>query len=170
MNKAKDLIKAFELHYSTTDRRLSYTRYQANEIIERYAWITSDYAPVLYEAVVTRHPTSLRSLPDLAVLAEAERELGNRPAIFQKPAEEREDQKLLEGETAKILSAIENANETKNPNAIRDPEGLKREKRRAEKGDSTLYRLWWIECLEAGEGYKPMPEDYAERHPGVRKW
>jgi hypothetical protein len=81
-----DLIKAWELHYSTQDRELRYTKVQRNELGRKYAWIQRGYANVLYDQVVTTHPMSLRSLPDMAVITEAMKAL-DRPEVYADPSD-----------------------------------------------------------------------------------
>lgn len=84
-NPIEDLLKSFQAHYSTEDRPMRYTKVQWNEMARKYGWIRDGYASVLYDEVVTRHPMSLRSLPDMAVISEAMRSL-DRPEIYNEPA------------------------------------------------------------------------------------
>lgn len=80
----EDLLKSFQAHYSTEDRQARYTKVQWNEMVRRYSWIQPGYATVLYDEIVTSHPMSLRSLPDIAVIAEAMRSL-DRPEVYGEP-------------------------------------------------------------------------------------
>jgi hypothetical protein len=78
------LLNGFQTHYSTHQLKLDYTQAQRNELVRRFQWISSAYARVLYEAVVTVHPMSLRSLPDIAVISEAMKGL-DRPEVYEPP-------------------------------------------------------------------------------------
>lgn len=84
MKPIEDLLRGFQAHYSTDDRPMRYTKVQWNEMVRKYGWISEGYARVLYEEIVTQHPMSLRSLPDMAVMTEAMRGL-DRPEVYSEP-------------------------------------------------------------------------------------
>ena len=86
MKPIEDMLKAFEMHYSTNDKELAYTPVQRNEMARKYVWMNRGYARVVYESVVTKHPMSLRSLPDMAVITDAMRTL-DRPEVYADPSE-----------------------------------------------------------------------------------
>ncbi|MFW5836239.1 MAG: hypothetical protein ACOCVK_02405 [bacterium] len=83
------LLRGFETHYSTNQLMLEYTQPQRNELVKRFRWVSGAYARVLYEAVVTVHPMSLRSLPDMAVIAQAMKGL-DRPEVYEQPTNARQ--------------------------------------------------------------------------------
>ena len=166
MNAAKDLMGAFEQYYSTEKDERHYSRKMAQTICDSYAWINEGYKTSFYEEVVRNFtPTATRPLPDMAALSAAERALPPAATMAKPPREtkaelERTDQLICDRINAKAKREGEVNHEERE--RIRD---------KRERGDATVYELWWLECIEQHGGkYKAMPSGYAEKHAGVAVW
>lgn len=153
MKPIEDMLKAFEMHYSTNERPLEYTKVQRNELERKYSWMNRGYARVVYEAVVTAHPMSLRSLPDMAVLTEAMKTL-DRPEVYADP----QDVPLIEDATDVPASAeIESGIQAEMERRKSRGEELNRHDRqrirdKVAKGDANAWEIRWITVIDKFDG------------------
>lgn len=160
MKPIDDLMDAFEVYYSTAQTPVKYTTAQRVKIHNEFVWIKQRYAAELRDEVIRSHPSSLRSLPDVAVITDATRRL-NPPESYEPPPKQIEDM------TPVTMAEIERIREeTGNGN----PEERAQVRRKAARGEATLYELWWLECIDSGKGYKAMPESFRQQNAGVRQW
>lgn len=167
MNEAKDLLDGFVEYYRDGEKPRQYSPRMATDIVDRYSWISPRYKLALHDEVVrTFTPTQMRPLPDMAALAAAEKQLPppetmrDQTRALPEPAPEKLDALIRDQVNAKAKAEGEiNHHERQR---VRD---------RIKRGEATLYERWWLECIEEhGSKYRPMPEDYADRHPGVARW
>jgi hypothetical protein len=167
MSAVGDLLDSFQLYYSTRDKTLQYSAAQRAEIEKRYVWFKIGYARAVYDAAIALHPTSLRSLPDVAVISAATKEL-YMPEVYDEP----DQSKQIEDHTELTFEEIERLRKEREEEE-EEPNHHYREQIRAkrEKGDATLSELWWLECVERFGGvYRPMPAEFIEEHAGRRRW
>ena len=78
MTQILDLLGAFMVHYGG----LKYTEGQHAELCSRYRWMKEAYKNAIYDAVISSHPSALRSLPDVAVIEKAMQAAG-RPETYE---------------------------------------------------------------------------------------
>ena len=146
MNHALDMLRAFEIYYST-DRELKYNVAMGAEIADRYSWITPEYRTVLYEMVVSLHPASLRSLPDVAVLKEAEAKL-DRPEVYRpalpEPEAEFDYEDLLKDKDYSIEEAM----------------WRHRDEVAAKRSNMTVRDKWWLLGRAVWGDWRKMPEGW----------
>lgn len=167
MNEAKDLLDGFVEYYRVGEKPRQYSQRMATDIVDRYSWISPRYKLALHDEVVrTFTPTQMRPLPDMAALAAAEKQL-------PPPETMRDHTKALPEPAPEKLDAL--IRDRVNAEAKRQGEINHYERQRVrdkrERGDATLYELWWLETIEHnGAKYRSMPDDFAERHIGVARW
>lgn len=151
MKQVDDLLDAFEAYYSTT-QRINYNKVQRGAIVAAFSSIGRRFKEVLYDEVIAVHPSSLRSLPDLAVLRQVANKLGN-PAAY----EEKKQVRQIE-DTRDYKWLLENHEE-----AIRQA-SLRERGRVRKKGKSMgLHEAWWLHCMDEYGQYRPMPENFEDK-------
>lgn len=152
MKQIDDLLDAFQNYYSTEQLRLTYNKVQRGAIVAAFSSIGSRFKEVLYDEVIAIHPSSLRSLPDMAVLRKVANKLGNPSAYEEKKAvrqiEDSRDYKWL---LDNYVKAIEEA-------AIRERERVRRKGK-----DMGLHEAWWLHCMDEHGQYRPMPENFEDK-------
>jgi hypothetical protein len=159
MKPIDDLLKAFEVYYST-DKPLVYGAAQRIAIHNAYVWIGPEYRIALYDEVLRTHPASLRSLPDMAVISTATKQL-NPPESYEPP------KPLIEDMTGPTFDEVKASEEAR---AKRDGEANHYERQRIRdkvaKGTATVYEAWWIHCIDDNDDgrYTAMTPRFRERY------
>jgi len=165
MNQALDLLGGFTNHYATVNSQPKYSRVMANDIADRYSWIGERYKVAMYEEVLREfHPTQARPLPDMAALADAEKQLPD-PASFvdhTKLLPEPDEPVVAIVDIVKHVAEIGQGNEFERQR-VRD---------RIRRNDASELEIWWLKCIEEGKGYKKMPQaEVVDPHVMTReKW
>jgi hypothetical protein len=166
MKPIDDLLRAFEVYYTIGDRPLAYSTAQRMELHNAFVWIGPEYERELYGEVIRTHPTSLRSLPDVAIVTAAANKL-NPPGSYAPPPKQIEDQtQPTFDEVKQRLDSIHKEVNKEERQAMR---------RKRERGECSLYQLWWLECIDTtppGEAlvYRAMPQSFRDKHAEVRQW
>lgn len=146
MKPIEDLLDAFQQHYTTNERALRYTRAQRDEMVSRYAWVSTSYMAVLYDEVVTVHPMSLRSLPDMAVISGAMQKM-DRPEVYATSVAQIED---------KSEPVYESIRDAVNSKAKAEGELNHRERERirgkVRKGEATPAEAFWVRSIDENGG------------------
>ena len=143
MNKAKDMVEALQLHYSTAKHAPKYGQRMAVDIVDAYAWMSDRYSEMLFNEVVrTFEPTSTRPLPDLAAIAKAEKALPD-PAMTARPAAESRE-KLERTDT--LIRERVNAKAKEDGEVNHVERQRVREKMR--RGEATKWEVRWITVID----------------------
>ena len=143
MNKAKGLVEALQMHYSTSKHAPKYGQKMAMSIVDTYAWMSERYAEMLLREVVrTFEPTSTRPLPDLAAIAKAEKALPD-PAMIARPAAESRE-KLERTDT--LIRERVNAKAKEDGEVNHVERQRVREKMR--RGEATKWEVRWITAID----------------------
>lgn len=146
MKPIEELIEAFQQHYSSRETTLRYTAMQHAELCKKYGWFSSRYADVVYDEVVSTHPMSLRSLPDIALISTAVSHL-DEPAVYHGPVNQIEDHSA---ETHELVDECL-ANRAKEEG---EPNHEEREKirKKVALGRATKEEVFWITCIDKYNG------------------
>ena len=162
MRPVDDLLSAFEAYYTTGQQPMRYTKVARSLIASKFAWLGEGFKNVLFDAVTSVHPTSLRSLPDIAVLQKAAAGFDN-PQIYEKP----QNVPQIEDRSEEVFDQVEaEMQRMTEQQGSRDPEGVQQMRDKARRGDASNDQLWWLKVqLEGGNtaGWKKMPADWDGR-------
>ena len=162
MRQIDDLLSAFEAYYTTSQQPLRYTKMAREMISRKFGWIGQGFKGVLFDAVTSVHPTSLRSLPDIAVIQKAVAGFDN-PQIYEAP----KNLPQIEDKTEVVIDQVQSEiRKLAAHQGTRDPEGVQRIQDKARRGDASNDQLWWLKIqLDGGNtaGWKPMPADWDGR-------
>lgn len=142
MTEIQDLLGAFTMHYGGP----RYTVAQHEELCSRYRWMKETYKNAIYDAVISAHPTSLRSLPDVAVIEKAMREAG-RPETY-----ETGQQQIEFGEVASIDQVQTEVKKIKAMTGVGNKEEVKRVGVRIAHGEATKDEKHWYWCMTENGG------------------
>lgn len=154
MRPIDDMLQAFEQYYSNTTQ-LRYSKVQRAAVEASFSWIGQKYSRILYDEIITEHPSSLRSLPDLAVIRKAASRLGNA-AVYDDPPKV----PLLEDKTEPVMGSIWSEFERRRETfGVADPDGLRRVLEKVKRGDASKYESWWAHCKMNGR-HTAMPDSW----------
>lgn len=146
MKPIEDLLHAFEQHYSTRDYQLGYTQTQRAEMVAKYGWVSQSYMAVLYDEVVSKHPMSLRSLPDMAVIVNATQSM-DRPEVYAQPVI------AIEDKTEQVHESIrEHLNAEAKRNGEPNHEERERIRAKVAKNQATPHEAFWIKVIDGYNG------------------
>ena len=172
MKQIEELIDAFEMYYSPSNRKMIYGPAQRAEITKRFIWIGNQFKLALYDEVISIHNSSLRSLPDVAVIVEAMGKMGS-PESYETPRTALPEPEVdAEDMEASVQRALAEAAGKAPPDLIKDTRGepnryeRQRIRTKVDKGDATQFEAWWIHIIDdLGGKWEAMPEDW----PGIVK-
>ncbi len=151
MTQILDLLGAFMVHYGG----LKYTEGQHAELCSRYRWMKEAYKNAIYDAVISSHPSALRSLPDVAVIEKAMQAAG-RPETYET------GQRQIEfGEVVSIGQVQEEVKKVKAMTGVANEQEVRRVGVKIAHGEATADERHWYWCMTENNGQWVKPEDNA---------